>query len=97
MHAWLQDHPELRMNFAKRVIGMSQFTREALIYAIPAGLINVKGSSIGSTNRSIHEYSKALKPESESFHCLKNAHFLGRWFAQAGELSTIYLMWGISV
>lgn len=33
--------------------------------------------------------------DSETSLCRRKAHFLGRWLAHAGDLSTIYAMWGI--
>jgi hypothetical protein len=33
--------------------------------------------------------------DTESNECARKAEFVGRWFAQAGEVSTIFHMWGV--
>jgi hypothetical protein len=97
MHAWLLDHPEIKINCSKRIRNMNPYILESIAFGLKTGIINIdedgKINSIGRT-----ALSKKLKwnAELDPAKCLQRATFLGRWFAYAGDVSTVYIMWGIT-
>lgn len=94
MHVWLQEKPEFRIDFAKNTRYLVPYTREALIYGVNSGIVNI--SDKGSLIRSDVTIKKPKWPkDSEPSLILRKATFVGRWFARSGNTSTIYAMWGI--
>jgi hypothetical protein len=96
MHTWLMDHPELKINCAKRIINMNPYTLESVSFGLKTGMISIDEngricSSGGSSNFSKLNWSAELEPAK----CLQRAAFLGRWLAKTGDVTTIYIMWGI--
>lgn len=93
MHAWVQNNPEVHINFPERAQVLVPYTKEALIFGLQSGIIGI--------NEEGHftKKGKLKKPswheDSEPSMCRKKAKFLGKWFAQSGTLSTIFIIWGI--
>jgi hypothetical protein len=94
LHVWLQNNPAARINFASRVRQFIPYTREALIFGIQHRVLitDDDGAFIhGQRRLSTLNWAEDSEPE----ECRKQAGFVGRWFAQAGEATTIFAMWGI--
>lgn len=94
MHVWLKNHEELRIDFAKRVRHMLPYSKEALIFGMQGKLIciNEEGNLIP-----VERKLKTIrwKNDDETAICMQKSLFLGRWLAHAGDISTVYAMWGI--
>lgn len=97
LHIWLQRHPEAHVGFGDRTSNLVPYTKEALAFGIQTGIINVcddgKFTWVKGKLKSISSLSWSI--DTEPAICCKKAEFIGRWLAQAGEVSTIYTMWGI--
>lgn len=94
MHPWIQDNQEVRIGFAARCTAIAAHTREAALFAISAGLVVLSGDArISATRMRLKKFP--WPTDSESMACLRKAHFLGRWMASAGDVATIFAMWGI--
>lgn len=92
-HAWLEGNQHLKVCFAARTKQMVQYTKEALIFGVKKGIFYF------DENNDLVIASKLRKPKweitSEVSHCHRRSLFLGRWLGQAGDVTTIYMMWGI--
>jgi hypothetical protein len=94
LHVWLQSHPHLRINFAERVRELTPFTQESLTF-----LLQVRALNLTNEGRlAVVPYKRKGIP-SQKMLPIKDfydkADLLGKWFARAGEVTTIYVMWGI--
>lgn len=94
MHSWLQEKPEMRVGFAERMRVMLPFTREAIIFGIHARVLklNDQGEIVKGQARI---RSGDWEDSSEPRICRQKASFVGRWLAAAGDLSTVFVMWGV--
>lgn len=97
LHIWLQRQPEARVGFGDRTSSLVPYTKEALAFGMQTGIINIcddgKFTWVKGTLKPISAVS--WSSDTEPAICCKKAEFVGRWLAQAGEVSTIYTMWGI--
>lgn len=94
LHVWIQDHPHLRINFAERVRELTSITQESLSFLFQIGALNLDNEG----NLAIVKYRKKTV-NSQQISPIKDfydkAEVLGKWFARAGSMTTIYVMWGI--
>lgn len=97
LHIWLQRHPEARVGFGDRTSNLVLYTKEALAFGMQIGIINIcddgKFTWVNGKLKPISAVS--WSSDTEPAICCKKAEFIERWLAQAGEVSTIYTMWGI--
>lgn len=94
LHVWLQDKPEVRIQFAERTRQLAPYVREAIMFGSQNGILAITDSG-ELTQRSRRLPSLDWNSETEPSTCRSKAIFVGRWFAQAGGVSTIFTMWGI--
>jgi len=94
MHVWLKNNEEVRIDFAKRVRHMLPYSKEALIFGMQGKIImiNPEGNLI-PVRKNLNKLK--WKNDSEPAQCRQKSLFLGRWLAHAGDISTVYAMWGI--
>jgi len=94
-HAWLQQHPELKISFAERSRDLIPITREAITFLLQVGALALDDqgdlAAVGSTARS----ATTSDQNQETTDCYNKAATLGRLFAHAGTTATIYTMWGV--
>jgi hypothetical protein len=94
MHPWIEQHQQVRVDFARRCAAIIEHTREGLIYAAANELLEF------SDEAEILIRRKRLRlpnwpNDSEPTSCLDRARFLGRWLSQAGNTATVFAMWGV--
>ncbi len=96
LHGWLQVHPELRINFADRTKELAQFTREAVLFLGVRGQLRVgEGGAVTVAGKLGGGKAALLENSEEIVESLSKAKFVGRWFASAGEPTTVFQMWGV--
>lgn len=96
MHVWIKDHPEVQVNFADRTKRLVTYTREAIIFGIQGKLFDLSPNGRLIVSRKTIKMPSSWKDSQELLSYLEAARFVGRWFAQAKDITTIYFMWGIS-
>jgi hypothetical protein len=88
---WLQEHQLLRQGFAARARASAPAIREALAVAFSTVLLRlgdgelVVGDAPGRARRATPD-TRAITTR---------ARFVGRWLSRAGDVPTIYLLWGV--
>jgi hypothetical protein len=94
LHVWLQSHPHLRINFAERVRELIPFTQESLTFLLQTGALSLdnEGGLAAIPYKRKGIASQKVFPVKDFYD---KAALLGKWFAKAGEVTTIYVMWGI--
>lgn len=97
LHSWLQERPEVRVGFGERTKHLVPYTKEALSFGMQTKVINIdsQGNLIWVQRKLKDTSTISWSKEAETTRCYKKSEFIGRWLAQAGEVSTIYTMWGI--
>lgn len=93
LYEWLRNHPEVRINFSRKVSQLVPYTKESIIFAMQTGVIE------------INEYGNAVKKkelkkldwpaEARVADAREKAKFLGKWFSFLGNVETIYRSFGI--
>ncbi len=94
MHPWLQENQEIRMDFARRCAALMPYYREAMVFACDEDLLVFTKAGLFLAPPEAKE-PKLWTSDSEPADCMKRAFFAGRWFSVAGDVRTIYAMWGI--
>lgn len=93
MHVWLQNNPEVRIDFAERTRRLVPYTKEALVFAMRAEVITISGN--GNLFPANRLGTISWPSDAEPAILRSRAKFLGRWFARAGDVPTIFAIWGI--
>lgn len=94
MHSWLQKHQEIRVGFAQRCAALMPYYREAMLFAFNGSLLTFTNAGHILALPDVAE-PKLWLPKSEPAKCMERALFVGRWLSGAGDVRTIYAMWGI--
>jgi hypothetical protein len=96
LYNWLQDHPHLRIEFAERVRELLPFSRESLMFLLQ---INALTLDDDGTLKPTQYRRKGVRSQNEDSikDCYDKAELLGKWFARAGDVTTIYAMWGVQL
>jgi hypothetical protein len=94
MHPWLQEHQEIRIGFAKRCATLAPHFREAMLLACHEKLLSFTEEGL-ITAKLRGKQLKLWLPNSEPADCMKRVLFVGRWLSGAGDVHTVYAMWGI--
>lgn len=94
LHAWLQSHEEVKIGFADRTKELVPITKEALLFLLQVGVIEVDDQARLSAIRYDRRVPASQK-EGEIDNCYHTSEVIGRWFAQSGNVTTIYALWGI--
>lgn len=95
MHVWLQAHPEVRVSFGERTRQLYPYAREALLFASQRGLLAFTDHGAILRTRKRFARGVSLTGSTDLSTSRKAAAFVGKWLVQAGEVGTVYAMWGI--
>lgn len=91
MPIWLQEHQVLREGFPPRMRSLAAAGREAIIVGLATGLLRLDGSALTPAA----EPGRARRATSDSQAVVDRTRFVGRWLARAGDVETIYFLWGV--
>lgn len=94
LHNWIQDNTDYKIEFASIVRELSPFIKESLIFLLQRNilLISENGKLVAGSTRLT---KKQAKDTVEILESINKAKFVGKWLAKAGEVTTIYAIWGI--
>ena len=95
MHVWLEDNQNLRIGFAARVSRLVPYTREALVFGLQKGKIRIDENASVYSEGKLSRFAVPHQRPGDVSTCRDKAKFVGRWFANSGNTSTIFTMWGI--
>lgn len=89
----LEDHPEIRVDFAERTRGLFPYAMEGFAYLAHCGATEI--DEAGAISLVPRRVRKAVSGTQDSQDCQNVARSLGRKFAQLGDRATIYTSLGI--
>ena len=98
--AWLEENPEVRVDFDVRVRSLAPFTREAVMFLMQRSIIGFATDGtlrqgIGTLAGTQTVVTQLVRGSEETAACVSKAQLVGRWFAQSGSTDTIYARFGI--
>ena len=96
LSSWLDEHEELRATFAERARALSPFVREALLFNLAHERLKLSEQGqllVGTKSRGFSSYVASATAEVKD--CLTKAQFVGRWLTSAGNVPTIFALWGV--
>lgn len=94
MHVWLQENQNVRIGFANRAKQLVPITEESVTFLMQLNALLIDNHG----NIEVPKYRKLkLKGhnDGEIADIMKKAEIVGKWFANAGTVPTIYTMWGV--
>lgn len=89
----LQDHPEIRVDLARRARGLFPYTMEAFAYLASCGAIDVDNS--GCVSLRGNTVRKSIAGSQDTKDCQTVARSLGKKLALINDSATIYTSLGI--
>lgn len=92
---WVQRHQELVFNFGKRATDLVEITNEAVELMLQTGYMILTDNGELSRVITAGTLSKTKNIDPEVAECLTKAEHVGRWFAGAGKVETIYTSLGV--
>lgn len=92
MHAWIQNHPNIRIGFGPRCRDLLKISHDAITFLLQTKYLRMSNDS----DLILLKPLKINKLTSEEVqHIMKKATLLGKWLANSGSPSTIFTMWGV--
>jgi hypothetical protein len=93
LHAWLQQHQDVRVGFADRTKQMVPITNESMLFLLQLSQLSIdqQGHLIARIQRRIPQIQTSLEIDD----CYRKARIVGRWFARAGASENVFTMWGV--
>lgn len=92
---WVQVHQDLIYDFGQRARDLVVVTNEAMEFMLQAGFLVLTDEGELSMNHSNRSLGKTRYADDEVRDCLTKAEHVGRWFATAGKVETIYVCLGV--
>lgn len=99
LYPWLEKNRDIRVGFADRARNLTPYVREALCYALARRAIAFTDDGRVSIGRKQASFTPAALSEatSEVRETVDAIRKVARWFAAAGQTSTILAAWGIRI
>lgn len=88
---WLDEHPEVRLGFARRAPALTPLSREAMRLGVRTGLLSLEEGYL----RALCRPGSAQDTSDEVKDCLHASRFFGRWFASRHDPTTIFGLLGV--
>jgi len=94
LHVWIQDNVDLKIDFVLTVKEIMPFVKESLIFLLHRDMLEI--NDLGQLVIGPKKLKKKQKKDSsEVLYSINKAQLVGRWFGKAGDVETIYALWGI--
>lgn len=96
LHNWIKDNSDYKVGFASIVRELIPFVKESLIFLLNRDILSINES--GKLVEGSIRFKRKKTPDTEEIiSSINKAKFVGKWFANAGDSTTIYALWGIQV
>jgi len=95
LYEWLRNHPEVRINFSRKVSQLIPYTKESIMFAMQKGVIDINEHGNFVVNKKNKLKKLDWPTDSMVVSGREKAKFLGRWFTFLGNVETIYRSLGI--
>lgn len=96
MVAWLSVNASVQIGIADRAAALVPLVRDAIVVAAKGNLVALHNGRINAVAKPAMLRSYGVQSDSmEVRNCLSRAKFVGRWFALAGDFTTVMALWGV--
>jgi hypothetical protein len=96
MAVWLDQYPLARGRIAAKAKLLVPFTKESLSFAGIHGFIRLRTGVLEADESQAADVATALRRLSDEVqNCAKKAAFVGKWFAQTGNATTVFALIGV--
>lgn len=92
---WVQQNPELLISYAQRAKELIIITNEAVELLLQTKMILINDQAELEINLDNRGLSKNKFKDAEIKECLTKSENVGRWFANAGKVETIFIGLGV--
>lgn len=93
--AWLQGHSQIRLKFAPIAAAMVPVVREGVLYGLSKQALQMENGALRAQRLKKGAGSVLGDGTTEVLEILHKAKFVGRWYANAGTVETIMVLWGV--
>lgn len=92
---WVQQNPELLIGYAQRAKELVEITNEATEFLLQTNMLLITDQAALEINSSTKGLSKGKFVDKEVKQCLNKSEHVGKWFASAGKVETIFIGLGV--
>ncbi len=93
---WLQEYPLSRNKIASRARMLAPFTKEAITFGGMHDFFKIENGKLFADNNWKRVVKRIMKDSSDEVNeCAKKADFVGKWFAQIDDASTVLALIGV--
>ena len=94
-HNWIQDNSYLLIDYAQRTRNLVQITNESLEFLLQTEKVILTDSGELEISNDSKKLGKIKSDDGEILECLKKSEHVGKWFATAGPVKSIYIELGV--
>ena len=94
--AWLGETPRAHLGFAERATVLVPLVKESILYATNGGLIRLETGQLQAADRPRAMARFEREASDEVTACVRKAEFVGKWFANSGDYTTVMALWGVA-
>ena len=95
LHLWVQQYPQLLIDFPKRAAELIPITHEAIELLLQTEKLTRTHDGELEISSVAHSLSKTKYVDSEISECLSKCEHVARWFATAGKVENVYIELGV--
>jgi hypothetical protein len=94
LYPWIQNNPQVRIGYAKRVKNFAPYLKEAIMFGIQTGVFRIsENGNIQTLNQCPEIMNFAMSTELKNLR--KSAQLLGNWFSSVKDTSTLFILLGV--
>lgn len=93
LHLWLNEYPEVALNFANRARGLAPYVKESISYGLSSKVLGLTpaGQIIPKPVKALKAWEEQIPPRV----ALKQAVLVGKLLAAVNDVPTIFSMFGV--
>lgn len=92
---WIQQNPELLIDFSDRASDLVQITNEAIELLLQTKTVKLTDQAGLEINSTIRGLNKSKFTDDEIRACLNKSEHVAKWFASSGKVETIFISLGV--
>lgn len=95
LHLWVQQYPQLLIDFSQRTTDLIPITNEAIEFLLQTEKLVLTPNAELETSPTSCNLSKTRYIDSEIKECLQKCEHVAKWFAAAGKVENVYIELGV--
>lgn len=95
LHLWVQEYPQLLIDFPKRAEELVPITNESIELLLQTGKLILTPDAELKIYPASRSLSKTKYTDSEISDCLLKCEHIAKWFAATGKVENVYIELGV--